>query len=297
MVRASPVFGVGCGLWYRMRNHYVPQFLQRPWTSPEDGALQVFHMTASGVHCTRKVPKSTGYRDDMLALTRDEIAGMRKHDVETIVLQQVDNDAALVRSRLYDHQLNTLTHDERCAWVRFLMSLRIRDPAVVRDLKADADKVLRKSLADNPHEYVQLLADDDPATLEEWTEHRFPGLIENFGLSFFHELLNDDRIGNALLHLKWWVFDVSSAKNDLLLGDRPAIFFGDIDGPNFAAALPLAPHRLFLATRGTTLATGLPKVPSSSLVAQVNDATVRQAETYVYGIDTGSLRFVQNRRS
>ena len=233
----------------------------------------------------------------MLALTRDEIAGMKKHDIETIVLQQVDNDAALIRTKLYERPLLSLTHDERCAWVRFIMSLRIRDPAVVRQLIVESDIKLRRSLADNPNEYGQLTTCDDPATLEEWTERRFPGLIENFGLSFFHDLLNDDRVGNQLLRLTWWVFDTSPAPNYLLLGDRPAVFFGGIENPHLAVALPIAPDMLFVATRGDALAKGLARVPLATLVARVNDATVMQAHKYVYSLDAASHRFVQNRRT
>lgn len=280
-----------------MRNHYVPQFLQRPWTSAHDGALQVYHIDGGKIHSTRKVPKSTGYAVDMLALTRNEIAGMKKHDVETIVLQQVDSEAALVRTKLYDRKLATLDVDERSAWVRFIMSLRIRDPGIVRDLVAESDSELRRSLANSPDEYVQLTTGNDPASLEEWTEQRFPGLIENFGLSLFGSLLNHDKIGNALMRLKWWVFDTSPATNCLLLGDRPCVFMGGMDDPNLAVALPIAPERLFFATRGDALANGLPRVMPSTLVARVNDATVRQAEKYVYARDASSRRFVENRRT
>lgn len=280
-----------------MRNHYVPQFLQRTWTSPHDGSLEVYHLTASGVHCTRKVPKSAGFKNDMLSLSRDQVAGMDKHAIEKVVLQQIDNDAALVRAKLHNRQLSTLSHDERCAWVRFIMSLRLRDPSIVETLVVDSDKELRKSLTLNRFEYEQLAGDDDPANLESWTESHFPGLIENFGLSFYADLINDARIGNQLLHLQWWIFDVSSAPNRLLLGDRPSIFFGGIDHPDLVVVLPIAPDRLFIATRGDGLKAGLPQVSVKELTLRVNDATVRQAATYVYGQDAQSCRFIVNRRS
>ena len=279
-----------------MRNHYVPQFLQRPWTDDKDGKLEVYHIVTNGVHVTRKVPKGAGYKEDMLSLTRESIAGMGRHDIEEIVLKQVDNDAALIRDKLQARRLGDLSHEERCAWVRFIMSLRIRDPQIVSGLIADSDQELRRSLRDDHDEYGALADGEDPPSLEAWTERHFPGLIENFGLSFFHELLNDDKVGNKLLHLKWWVFDVSPASACLLLGDRPAIFFGGIDDPNFAVALPISPSHLFLATRGAALETGLPKTSPRDLASRVNDATVRQAASYVYGRDGRSLRFITNRR-
>ena len=257
----------------------------------------MFHVTETGVHSTRKVPKSTGYEDDMLALTRDTIGQRSKHDIETVVLQQVDNDASLVRERLQNRQLQSLTHDEQCAWVRFIMSLRIRAPEVVHDLISQSETELRRSLANNPNEYVELADANDPASLEDWTESKYPGLIANFGLTFYHDLLNDDAVGNNLLRLKWWVFDVSNAPNPLLLGDRPCIFFGGIDDPNLAVALPIAHDKVFIATRGQMLGHSLPRVKPSELVRRVNDATVAQADKYIYARDDRCLRFVQNRRS
>lgn len=278
-----------------MRNHYVPQFLQRPWTSGHDGALQVYHVTETGVHSTRKTPKSTGYKDDMLALTKDVIGNRNKHDIETVVFQKVDNDAALVRAKLHARQLHTLTNDERCAWVRFIMSIRIREPAMVQRLISQSSEELQRSLRED-HKYEQIAGSHDPASLTEWTETNHPGLIENFGLTFYDKLLNDDKIGNKLLRLTWWACDVSSAPNSLLLGDRPCIFFEGIDDPNLSFALPIAPHMVFIATRGELLAKGLNRVPPTALVSRINEATVAQAIQYIYARDDRSLRFVRNRR-
>lgn len=233
----------------------------------------------------------------MLALTREQIGQMNKHDIEQLVLQQVDNDAALVREKLRNRQLQTLAHGERCSWVRFIMSLRMRDPAVVRDLVSQSDQELRRSLADNPNEYLQLTDGNDPASLEEWTDINFPGLIENFGLTFYRGLLDDPQIGNKLLQLKWWVFDVSDGLNLLLLGDRPCIFFEGIDDPNLSIALPIAPNKVFIATRGDMLANELPRIRLPTLVTRINEATVAQARKYIYACDDRSLRFVKNRRS
>lgn len=281
-----------------MRNHYVPQFLQRPWTTGPRSELISYHLRNGNVHATAKVPKSVGFQKDMLTLTRDEIAGMDKHAIEEIVLKQVDNDASLVWAKLRSGQLGLLTAKERCDWVRFLMSLRLRAPNMVTQLKTESQVELRRSLRKDHWEYEQLaMMASDAETLEAWTERQFPGLIENFGLSFFHELLNDENIGTQLLHLRWWVFDLSSCTHTLLLGDRPCLFFGGIDHPNVAVALPIAPNMAFIATRGDTLAKGLPETPPCKIVEQLNDKTVREADTYIFGRDQHSLRFIRNRRT
>lgn len=291
--------GGGRQNWFRlMRNHYVPQFLQRPWTTGPKGELISYHLRDGRVHATPKVPKSVGYQNDMLSLTRDQIAGMDRHAIEEVVLKQVDNDAAKVWAKLRDRKLATLTARDRCDWVRFLMSLRLRAPHMVNQLKTESRVELRRSLREDHRKYEHLATEaGDPETMEEWTERQFPGLIENFGLSFFHKLLNDEKIGSQLLRLKWWVFDLSKCPHRLLLGDRPCLFFGGIEHPNVAVALPIAPDMAFIATRGDILAKGLPETPPRKIVEQLNDMTVKEADKYIFGQDTRSLRFIENRRT
>jgi hypothetical protein len=276
-----------------MRNHFVPQFLQTPWTVR--GTLQVFRLTDGRTF--RQAPKGNGYVEDMLSLTREQVAGMDKHAVERAVLQSVDHEASLIRQKLEATQLASITFEERCAWVRFIMSLQIRQPHIVSQLRSKAAETLRTKLAERPAEYEALVDDDVPPTLEAWTELMFPGAIENFGLSFFHKLLNDETVGTKLLHLRWWVWDFAECSNHLLLGDRPCVFAGGIDDPNLAVMLPISPTKAFIATRGDKTALALSEAKSPMLLGKFNNATVKQAFERVFALDETPKRFVENRRS
>lgn len=278
-----------------MRNHFVPQFLQRPWTTPAAGELQVFRMAGGRFSTFRQVPKGNGYVEDMLSLTRDTVAGMDKHAVEKVVLQSVDNEASKVRDKLEGGELKDLTLEERCAWVRFIMSLRLRQPDTILYLRNESEAHLRKSLAEAPEEYDALASEASPPTLEQWTEQAFPGAIENFGMSFFHELLNDPGIGNKLLGLRWWVYDFGCCDNHLLLADHPCVFAGGIDDPNLAVVLPISPGKAFLATRGPLIAKALREADAKVLLSQLNDASVRQANERVFARDAAPRRFIENR--
>lgn len=276
-----------------MRNHFVPQFLQAPWTS-NDGMLQLIRLN-DGVS-KRRAPKALGFQDDLLSLSRDKVVGMDKHAIETLVLQRVDNDADLVRKKLAAGQLASLTHVERCAWVRFIMSLRLRQPSIVDELRIGSAELLKQKLSEQPEVYQSIAVGDSFPTLESWTEAAFPGLIENFGLSFFHELINDEGIGTKLLRLKWWVWRFGANDHSLLLGDQPCVFAGGIDDPNFAMMLPISPQQAFIATRGETLTFELERANSKVLSRNFNNASVLQAENSVYSVDDRQLRFIQNRR-
>lgn len=277
-----------------MRNHYVPQFLQRPWAGV-DGALQVFRMKGGRFETFRQVPKGNGYEEDMLSLTRETVAGMAKHAIEKVVLQAVDDEASKVRNKLESGQLISLTLEERSAWVCFIMSLRLRQPSNIIYLRNESEAVLRRNLAEAPEEYEAFAGNAAPATLEEWTELMFPGAIENFGLSFFHELLDDPGVGNKLLRLRWWVYDFSTCSNHLLLADHPCVFAGGIDHPDLVVFLPISPRKAFLATRGELTAQALRQAEPKGLISRLNDASVKQANERVFARNLSPSRFVENR--
>ena len=53
-----------------MRHHYVPEFLQKPWTEyTQDGKIEVFRLDLPITPLSRHKPKYTGFDHDLYALT------------------------------------------------------------------------------------------------------------------------------------------------------------------------------------------------------------------------------------
>jgi len=255
-----------------MRHHYIPQFLLRPWAlSTVDNKIEVFRLDLDNLPSLRRTPKNTGYQNNLYALTREEIAGMEQHAVEKLFLQKVDNFAAVVRDKLDDEGIRSLSLDERKDWVIFLMSLRIRQPDVIEMLRQDAEEQLREEMARQPEEYEELAGINDPSSLEEWTETQFPGLIENFGISIFPELVNNPNIGNQILNMRWWLWDLSDIRHDLLIADHPCIFTSGINAPNLVIALPISPQKAFMATQSEETANIIRMQRSRELVVRINE--------------------------
>ena len=220
-----------------MRHHFVPQFLLRAWSEgTSDGMFQEFRLDLEGLPTMRRVPKATAYQNNLYALTKPVVAGMSQQAVETDLLRHIDNYAAPVRVKMEQHGLKSLSITERQDWVRFLMSLRVRQPNIVSKLRTEGTHNLRQSLLNDPEQYEALAEEDDAPTLEEWVEEYFPGLIENFGLSYFPKLVDNREVGTKILHLRWWLWDFSNANHELLLADNPCIFTVDI------VALPISPN-------------------------------------------------------
>jgi hypothetical protein len=280
----------------RMRHHYVPQFLLSAWCEgATDGKFQEFRLDLKELHTYRRVPKATAYQVNLYALTMPIVLGMSQQAVETHVLRQIDNDAARVRTKMVHQGLKSLSISERCDWVRFLMSLRIRQPDMVGKLKTESADHLRQTLASQPEQYEALAQENEMPTLEEWVEKNFPGLIENFGLSFFHELVDNRDVGTKILHLRWWLWDFSRARHELLLADNPCIFGGAIGAPELIVALPVSPTKAFLATRGDRTAAMLRGQDPKMLAMRLNESSVLQTRARIYARTLTPERFVKNR--
>ena len=257
--------------------------------------FQEFRLDLDGLPTARRVAKATGFRNNLYALTKPEVAGMRQQTIETKLMSHIDNYAARVRTKMEHHGLKSLSITEKQDWARFLISLRVRQPDVVSQIRMEGAQNLRESLLDDPDQYEVLADEEDAPTLEEWVEQHFPGLIENFGLSCFPRLIDNEQVGTKILQLRWWLWDFDAEKNELLLADNPCIFTGGIDAPELIVALPISPTKAFLATRGNRTAANLRRLSPGTLVVQLNESSVVQSRARIYARTDAPMRFIANR--
>lgn len=278
-----------------MRNHYIPQFLLKQWATENDKKIEVFRKDVQGIPSHRKAPAGTGYENDLYALSRDRIAGMDKHAIEKSFLMVVDNSAAKALKKIHDHGLKLLSSEERQDWTRFLMSLRLRQPEIIQSLVTESANELHRNLSEQPEEYEKLRGENDELSLPEWTEKTFPGLIENFGLSFFHELVDNEEVGTKILKMNWWIWNFSNCKNELLLADHPCIFSHGIDDDNLIIALPIGPRKAFLATQSSQVEKILRLQKPCALLARLNESSINQSRVRIYATNKLPRRFIENR--
>lgn len=284
------------GIMEIMRHHYVPQFLLRAWaeTMP-DKKVETFRLSLPHLPSSRHAPKHTAYEENLYALTMPVVAGMEQQAVEKHLLRHIDELAAGVLRKLTTTGLAALTPDDRSDWARFLMSLRLRQPSIVQQLRTESSENLEASLIDTPEEYDAVAGTGNPPTLVEWTRMNYPGLIENFGMSFFHELVDNPKVGEKILRMKWWLWDFTREQNDLLLADHPCIFTKGIDDPDLVIALPIGPRKAFMATMTDRVATIMRRQCPKDLLMRMNESSLGQARVRIYARDTSPRRFICNR--
>lgn len=279
-----------------MRHHYLPQFLLRAWAeATPDKKVETFRLDLPHVPSSRHAPKHTAYEENLYALTMPVVAGMEQQAVEKHLLRHIDELAAGVLRKLATTGFTPLTPEDRSDWARFLMSLRLRQPDMIQQLRTESSEHLEASLMDNPEEYDAVAGTGNPPTLVEWTRENYPGLIENFGMSFFHRLVDNPEIGEKILHMKWWLWDFAREHHDLLLADHPCIFTKGIDDPDLVIALPIGPRKAFMATKTDRVATIMRRQRPRDLLVRMNESSLGQARVRVYSRDTSPRRFICNR--
>ena len=98
-----------------------------------------------------------------------------------------------------------------------------------------------------------------------------------------------------ILRMKWWLWDFSGEKNDLLLADHPCIFTKGIDATDLVIALPIGPCKAFMATRTDRVATIMRLQRPKDLLMRMNESSLSQARVRVYACDRSPRRFISNR--
>ena len=279
-----------------MKHHYVPQFLLREWaeTTP-DREVETFRLDLPGLPSSRHAPRYVGYEPNLYALTLPKVAGMEQQAVEKHLLRHIDTAAASVLQKLTHAGFASLTSNDRNDWIRFIMSLRVRQPSIVTQLRVEASEHLEASLRRMPEEYQTIAGESDPPSLLEWTRLNFPGLVENIGMSFFHTVVDDEKIGNKIHQMKWWLWDFSKEKNELLLSDDPCIFTKGIDDPDLVIALPIGPNKAFMATKTERVANLMRKQRPNNLLVRLNESSLNQARVRIFARDASPRRFIENR--
>jgi hypothetical protein len=279
-----------------MRHHYVPEFLLRAWADTQpDGKVEVFRLDLPHVPSNRHAPKYTGYEDNLYALTIPVVAGMEQQAVEEHLLRRIDDLAAAVVRKLTTNGLVSLTLEDRCDWARFLMSLRLRQPAIVQQLRTESSEYLEASLIDQPEQYDAIAGFEDPPTLLEWTRKNYPDLIENVGMSFVYKLVDNPEIGERIPRMRWWLWDFTREQNDLLLADQPCLFTTSIDEADLVIVLPIGPRKAFMATKSDRVAAIMRRQRPKDLLLRINESSLNQARMRVYARDASPRRFICNR--
>ena len=132
----------GHRLHLSVRHHFTPVFYLKAWAS--DGHVTRYYRPQKEVVPSPVAPKRTGFEPHLYTL--HGVPPEQQDWLETQFLKPVDLRAAVARQLLLDGGLNRLTNEQRVDWARFMMSMQLRSPFSLNEVKLLADQLLRENL-------------------------------------------------------------------------------------------------------------------------------------------------------
>lgn len=261
------------------RHHYLPEFYLKRWAAT-DGMIVRYHRPHDRVVVSRHSARGTGYEFGLYTLE-----GVSDPDrIEREFFKPVDNAAAPILVRLIDDGPAGLDGLDRTRWARFVMSLQLRGPHSLSELKEGLDRTLREVI-----ERTRGLG-----AYEEALAHA-PEQITNFHKACLPEFIDNAFNGSLLVNMRWAVFNMSGGTRDLLTGDRPYLRWHGMGDPRCYLSVPISPTHLFVAANAIETLRALEEQARKDTVRNANDQIARMALQSVYATGSSHRDFVEAR--
>jgi hypothetical protein len=92
---------------------------------------------------------------------------------------------------------------------------------------------------------------------------------------------------------EWWILDTSNRERKILTSDHPLIMSNGFGRPDGHFALPISPHKVFIACIRPEYAEAARQVPPGKLLRKINAIVIGQGRRSVYAFDEQSSREVK----
>ena len=272
------------------RHHYLPVFYLKRWVDAH-GRVWRYYRPRDCVVASDIGPDYTGYEEQLYALPGTANPQM----IEIEFFRIVDNDAAPVLEIMLAEGPGAIGEDKRRIWTLFLMSMLIRSPHSLGEIKGVINGFFRGNLEKlHQSDYATSRRPDDPASVYDFVLNQTPELAEAYKAAL-PDMIDNDAVGQHIINMRWAVINLAAAPHTLLTGDRPCMTSRGIADPACVLSLPVSPTHLFVAAHDITPLQRLAAQQARDTVRNSNHCTVKLAAQNVYGYDGGQLAFVENR--
>ena len=129
-------------------------------------------------------------------------------------------------------------------------------------------------------------------TLAEATAEQMPGAAEISAANILSDIIGNNRAVPDIVGMNWGCIDLRGSTIPLLTSDRPVVFVA-LSDPNAYIALPVGPHKLFVAAFDDRFARLAPGADPTKVAWHMNKDIVSQARQFVWGTDDTQIDFVR----
>jgi hypothetical protein len=270
------------------KHHHQPAFFLSRWAVNEEQLCEM-RLIRGKVVPKRRFPDGTGWIRDLYRTegVPEEIS----QDLELNFMSPLDNDAAVALDRILSGK--ALDAEHRAAWARFLLSLLYRNPECVETIKTHMGDMWAEGTAALEPDYATSRSQHDEMTFAEATAKRLPGAPGISTANMIADIISNSRAVPDICRMRWTCVDVSRSRLSLLTSDRPVVMPLGLANPRAYIALPIGPHRLFVAAYSDQFAKALPVASHTRIVKLMNKDVIRQSRQFVWGTDDAQIEFVR----
>jgi hypothetical protein len=266
------------------KHHFIPVFYLKQWMGPKKTVCE-FSRPYDRVKTRSPHPDGTGYVRGLYAI--DDLDPKVVNAIEDMFLKPSDGMAAEALQCLLREVPFTHPTRMRHAWTRFLLSLLIRYPEAVVQMK----RQLRENVEQIYHRTRQ---PDEPETFAEYEAKLGTNELARVHGKLMMDLMLDSKMGRLIFGMHWGVVAFTSHRHELLTSDRPVVSNEFSISANHMC-LPISPTMLFVACATEQAEKEFRALDAGHVMKVMNDLVASRARTYVWGRDASQLRFVENR--
>jgi hypothetical protein len=266
------------------KHHYIPVFYLKQWRGP-DGRLYEYSRPYNIVKAKPVHPDGTGYVRGLYAI--EGLPPEAANVLETQFLKPVDGSAAEALQALAHGEPFTRPAQMRTAWCRFVLSLMLRFPEALEQMKVQLRANVEKV-------YAETRTESDPPTFDEYERLHNTGELARLHGKLLIDLMLSSKMSRLIFRMHWGVMEFRRYQHTLLTSDRPvATNILPLQGNHIC--IPIGPTKMFFASETEKGEQDFQHLDPKLVMQASNDMTVRRASRYVYGRDNKQVRFVENR--
>jgi Protein of unknown function (DUF4238) len=266
------------------KHHYIPVFYLKQWMGPKNTVCE-FSRPYDRVATRSPHPDGTGYIRGLYAISDPDADVVNA--IEDMFLKPSDGIASEALQSLLREVPFTHPQRMRHAWTRFIMSLLIRYPEAIAEMK----KQLRQNVEKM---YEKTRKPDEPETFAEFEAKAGTNDLARMHGKLMMDLMLDSRMGRLIIDMHWGVISFTSYKRELLTSDRPVVSNQFPISANHMC-LPISPTMLFVACATEKAQNEFRAMDAGHVMKVMNEFVASRAHTYVWSRDDSQLRFVENR--
>jgi hypothetical protein len=260
------------------KHHYVPVFYLREWAG-DDGRLAEFSRpTDADVKSRPAGPKGTGY---VRGLYRFEGATEEAAEAfERLFFGHVDSLAKQALDIHLGRGRKEWTGDSRSAWSRFVIGMLYRNPERIASLRKYIEDIALDSYEAGQAEYEAQMSEGDPSFLDYLVKK-----VAYDALDWTTTIMNNEKIGLHLNHMRWSVRDVSDSGLKLFTSDRPVLMTNGLVGERAHLVMPISPSKAFVACNSEAMEREVLGYTSTIFAKGCNRNILRYAQKYAWNTD------------